>query len=279
MASVKPLECAVPQHFGGISAQTQVGNRAHVPGIVTTSPPVRIASSTSCAQSTASADRYGPGHEASAQSSFVLACSNTTYCCAEQSVALSSGNYSYCCDDEDALFTAAPLVHLSGPQNPLPLFTSTTSTSTSVSASSTSSTATDTPSGTESGSAASTGGSTAHPVDNNGSSLSTGAKAGIGVGVAAVVIILIAVGLFFVRRSRAKGTTEKLTRLPAGHASELEEDYGSPQRKQRMGELYSSQAVKAWDDKSKVPELSNDSAIFELRGAQRPVELEGKVHR
>lgn len=116
-----------------------------------------------------------------------------------------------------------------------------------------------------------------HPANNNGSSLSTGAKAGIGVGVVAAVIVIAAV-LFTVRRSRAKGNKEELTRLPAGHSPETMRDYGSPQREEKIGELSNSREVAEQEDKLEMPELSNDGARSELGGVRRPVELEGIHH-
>lgn len=145
----------------------------------------------------------------------------------------------------------------------------------SVSASFLSSTSTGTPQGTESSGAASTGGSTVPSADNSGSSLSTGAEIGIGVGVVAAVIIIVAV-FFTVRRSRAKGM--KITRLFSKHPPEYEGNYDSRQHQPEIGELSNSQAVARWDDKPKIPELSNDSITFELGGARKPVELEGTMN-
>ena len=114
------------------------------------------------------------------------------------------------------------------------------------------------------------------PVNNNGSSLSTGVKAGIGAGVAAAVII-IAIVLFMIRRSKAKGSREELNKVPGELSTEKWRDYDGPQREQGMGEFSDSQTLVEKEAKSKIPDFSNVGARFELGEARGPVELDERV--
>ena len=124
------------------------------------------------------------GQNASSENRKVLACSQTTYCCAYL-----NNDTKSCCDDATRTFDAGSAAYLAGPQAHTSMFPATLSKATATG------TATSSPT---SSSAAETG------ATSNSGGLSTGAKAGIGIGVALGAIAVASIVALVLLRRRKK---------------------------------------------------------------------------
>ena len=207
-----------------------------------------------------------PAGDVSGDNHFVLACSESTYCCADQTTAMTTGNYSYCCDNSSAVFNLAPPTYLSGPKLPTPVFSKEQFSSTTSSSSKTQSTSASHTSTTGSGHSAAGQGTAAlagTDAQTGSSSLSTGAKAGIAIGVI-IGVVLIAIGAFLVFRRR----------LSANKSSTPSKTSTTDNEKREVGSRDHPNEPKTGYFYGVGPsELSNSTAKHELHGVREPREL------
>lgn len=195
----------------------------------------------------------------------VIACSETTYCCARLSVDTSRDPY-YCCPGNSSatseLLTLGPANYLAGirlyttwPPNP----SATSTQSTNQATSSSTSLATPTSDGSASGS--------------EGDSLSTGATAGIAVGATVAVIAALIFGVFLCirRKQRKNGTT-----FSQGSENETEQmvqnEASVPSRDKQQGAWDKAQPGEMYSE-GRAAELPIEDRSYELYTEDRRVEL------